>query len=176
MGTTPGSYPLTSADLRGLSGIGDPFTSENLAARSDVPDPFTSADLLGLSDSNPPIWTAGTWGSSANFTKPCTASMTLTSSGNINFADAGTDGSWLPSGASAGNYRAKWVKVSGTNPGYSSGWTSNTWLSLSANRQLSLLAGLNTIVSGTYTITIQETATGAQIVKNINLDAESGGL
>lgn len=172
---TPSSYPLTSENLKTLSGLSSGFTSENLKARSDVPaTSFTSANLLGLTDSNPPIWTAGTSASKQVASGSVITYVYLNAIGTIDLQN-GTDGSWLPSGAAAGNYRAKWVKVSGSTPSNSSGWASNTYLALSATRSLQLGTSDGGFVTCQVDFTLQETASLASVTKRVTITAESLG-
>lgn len=50
MASTPGSYPLTSEDLRALDATSSSFTSEQLRSGYGLGSSFTSDDLLGLTD------------------------------------------------------------------------------------------------------------------------------
>lgn len=128
MGTTPGSYPLTSDDLAGLDGISYPFTSDQLAARSDVPASFGSDDLLGLTDYIP----------------MSTPSVSVTS---VTKKGASLSGNYelqqevscsQPTGGT-GNYTYTWEKVSGTTLTVSNGKTGTFFRT-----------ALGTDVTGTY--------------------------
>lgn len=126
---------------------------------------------------NPPIWTAGTSVSRTGSSSfgIISAILNISSTGVLTLTD-GTNGTWLPSGASAGNYRIKWSFVSG-HPVYGS-WTVNTWATLSSSRTLSVAADASESNTSTVDVTIEETATGASITKRITITATntaSGG-
>ncbi|MEW5251051.1 SprB repeat-containing protein [Microbulbifer discodermiae] len=105
MGSTPGSYPLTSEQLAGLDGINNTFTSENLAARGDVPGPpFSSDDLLGLTDYVPM--------SGASLSKTSVTNENIALVGTSRTLSSGTITASVSGGT--GNYTYTWQKVSGT--------------------------------------------------------------
>lgn len=117
--------------------------------------------------SQPPIWTAATTAVRAG-SGFVTASFQFTTAGAI-VVQNGSDGSWLPSGAAAGDYRTKWVGVSG-DIDFVTGLSQNTWYANSANRTISLTS--NTTRTATIDITQEETATGASRTTRVILSIE----
>lgn len=174
MGSTTDSYPLKSDGTDGLSSLNDfTGTSESLRNNYGLNSTFTSANLLGLSDSAPPIWTAGNNATRTSTTGgTVTARVKLLSTGAIDLVN-GTDGSWLPSGASAGDYEAKWVHVGGAVPNGT--WAENQWNVLSTNREVSLTVNEGSTLESDVDIYIREKATGAQIIEGCLLYASSSG-
>lgn len=169
---------FTDVDIANELGLGTgAFTSDQIEAATGFSRPWSDTNLAGYSAATPPIWTAGHTVSTFNgVNKPAAAYCYINADGTINLNSTGTDGVWLPSGMAASAYRVQWVKIGvGTTP--SSNMTQSTWYTLgSTNYYISVTAGAGGYSTASVDITIQETATGAQIVETVFLEADGGGL
>ena len=131
------------------------------------------ADFRGKSNTLPPIWTAGTSAVKESATGSyVTASINLNTNGTIDM-NIGVDGSWLPSGASNGDYEWKWIRISGNTP--NGGASQGTWRALSSIGTVSMSASSGVHYLGTLDVYIRHKTSLEQIVKRCTLEAQSSG-